>query len=329
MGLVPPIAFPRAVETVCVRPTTTQHPTAGPHRPRGLSPSDKSRTSACSTPLQAASHGTLGCAWGQPPSDCSGAEANLTEWGRWKRKTQARHYAKAPKSWKLPEHLSLPYPEQFSGFLSCDMGGVSICTKELWPKEASERRAGPHKPAPKALPTKVTGGRGKTKSGAARGGAWRDAESDSSSDSSELSESSESCALKGVEEQSGSPPPPPDAGGTGTSAPVESKCKRHGGVRDGKRAQGEWRIPVQSQIPPAPPDPLSMNPEQVQTMHSTPPPPPNPLRSPPPSVLGEATRLSTGGFQTEPIWQCKTVLSHKGVGLIKDFSLQRNVPMSH
>ena len=45
-----------------------------------------------------------------------GTEANLTEWGRWKRKTQARYYAKAPKSWKFSEHLSLPSPDEFRGF---------------------------------------------------------------------------------------------------------------------------------------------------------------------------------------------------------------------
>ena len=52
-----------------------------------------------------------------------GTIPNLADWGRWRTEKQARHYAKCPPSWSVPEVLSLPYPESFSGFPGKDMGG--------------------------------------------------------------------------------------------------------------------------------------------------------------------------------------------------------------
>ena len=85
-----------------------------------------SRKSACNTAPLGTSHGIHGHALG-------GTLASLADWGRWKDLKQARHYAKAPADWSLPEFLSLPYPESFTGFPSRDMGGVSIRTKDVWP----------------------------------------------------------------------------------------------------------------------------------------------------------------------------------------------------
>ena len=53
-------------------------------------------------------------------------KANFTEWGGWKRKTQARYYAKAVKSCTLLELFSLSYQEHFSEIPSRETGGASI-----------------------------------------------------------------------------------------------------------------------------------------------------------------------------------------------------------
>ena len=75
-----------------------------------------------------------------------GTLASLADWRRWEDLKQARHYSKAPAEWSLPEFLSLPYPESFTGYPSREMGGVSIRTKDVWPREAWEKRTGPRKP---------------------------------------------------------------------------------------------------------------------------------------------------------------------------------------
>ena len=68
-------------------------------------------------------------------SDLQAAGRHHTKAGRLgtvDNRKQARHYAKCPPSWSIPEVLSLPYPESFSGFLGKDMGGgVSLRIKEL------------------------------------------------------------------------------------------------------------------------------------------------------------------------------------------------------
>ena len=161
MGPMPPLTFHRAMEKTRVQPPPAQHPPAGPRC-----------TGRLRVPHTGMQHSPTGSSTWHPSGRMgaaafrllSGTEANLTEWGRWKRKTQARYYAKAPKTWKLPEILSLPYPEKFCGFQSRDVGGVSIRTKDLWPKESWEKRAGPHKLAPKAPPEKLTGRRGQPES---------------------------------------------------------------------------------------------------------------------------------------------------------------------
>ena len=134
-----------------------------------------------------------------------GTLASLADWGRWKDLKQARHYAKAPADWSLPEFLSLPYPESFTGFPSRDMGGVSIRTKDVWPREAWEKRTGPRKPPPKPAPESVKRQKPRGTAGENRGA--KPDQSDSSEDSSSSGDSSDEGME--VDEDTTNPPPTP------------------------------------------------------------------------------------------------------------------------
>ena len=135
-----------------------------------------------------------------------GTLASLADWGRWKDLKQARHYAKAPADWSLPEFLSLPYLESFTGYRSRDMGGVSIRTKDVWPREAWEKRTGPRKPPPKPAPESVQRQKLRGTAGENRG-----AKPDQSNSSEEDSSSSGDSSDEGMEvdEDTTNPPPTP------------------------------------------------------------------------------------------------------------------------
>ena len=155
-----------------------------------------------------------------------GTLASLADWGRWKDLKQARHYAKAPADWSLPEFLSLPYPESFTGFPSRDMGGVSIRTKDVWPREAWEKRTGPRKPTPKPAPESVERQKPRGTAGENRGA--KPDQSDSSEDSSSSGDSSDEGME--VDEDTTNPPPPPDVAdaGAGTTEPAAATAPIEG-----------------------------------------------------------------------------------------------------
>ena len=173
-----------------------------------------------------------------------GTLASLADWGRWKDLKQARHYAKAPADWSLPEFLSLPYPESFTGFPSRDMGGVSIRTKDVWPREAWEKRTGPRKPPPKPAPESVKRQKPRGTAGENRGA--KPDQSDSSEDSSSSGDSSDEGME--VDEDTTNPPPPPDVAdaGAGTTEPAAATAPTKGR----KTAPSSWMTPEMASSPP-------------------------------------------------------------------------------
>ena len=167
---------------------------------------EASTKNVCSTAPLGTSHGIHGHAWQQLPS--GSWEEHWPVWqtregGRTSNRpgTMPRHLQTGPS---LPEFLSLPYPESFTSYPSRDMGGVSIRTKDVWPREAWEKRTGPRKTPPKPAPEIV---KHKTHRGTAGGN--RGAKPDQSDSSAESSFSSGDSSDEGMEQDEDTTNPPP------------------------------------------------------------------------------------------------------------------------
>ena len=65
-----------------------------------------------------------------------GTTVGLQQWARWRSPRQARHYARHPPTWTLPDTRCLPLLARYSGSPARDLDYGIIATKDLWPREA-------------------------------------------------------------------------------------------------------------------------------------------------------------------------------------------------
>ena len=60
----------------------------------------------------------------------------LQQWAKWRSPRQARHYARQPPTWTLPDTLCPPHPARYTSSPARDLDCSIITTKDLWPREA-------------------------------------------------------------------------------------------------------------------------------------------------------------------------------------------------